>query len=107
VLCPGEKAVAVSGAYHEWHQIIAETEKDGHDHEKYPRGAVQGEQPVENLRREEMRIGMRQLNAHQERFNSHDNQKQKRVDDVHQPDLLMVGRSQPLVSGRERAFVDF
>ena len=40
-------------------------------------------------------FGIGKLNAHQHRFKARDHQKEQRVADVHQPDLLVVDRGDP------------
>ena len=63
---------------------------------------MHGEELVEDLRRDEVIVGHRELNAHQHRFNAPDDKKDQRVGDVHQPDLLVIDRREPLVDHIQR-----
>ena len=47
-------------------------------------------------------VGNSELDAHQQRFEARDDEKDERVDDVHQADLLVVDRGDPLVHHLER-----
>ena len=95
----------VARADHQRHEIVSETEKDRHGHEKYAGRAVQREQTVEGLRREKRGVRVRQLNAHENRFDPDHDEKQQRVDDVHDPDLLVVDGGEPFVDHAERVLV--
>ena len=93
----------VARADHQRDKIVAEAEEDGHAHEEDHGGAVHGEELVEDLRRDEVIVGHGELNAHQDRFEAGDDQKDERVDDVHQADLFVVDGGQPLVDDVESA----
>ena len=58
---------------------------------------MHGEQAVEDLRRDEVVVGDGKLDAHQQRFNARDDQEDERVADVHQADLLVIDRGDPVV----------
>ncbi len=78
-------------------EVVAEAEQDRHADEEHHRRAVHGEELVEDLRRNKMIIGNGKLNPHQHRFEARNDEKDQGVYDIHQPDLLVVDRRQPLV----------
>ncbi len=95
----------VARADHQRNEIVSEAEEDRHGDEKDAGRAVQREQTVEGLGREKRGIRVRQLNAHKNRFDSHNDEKQQRVDDVHDPDLLVVDGGEPFVDHAQRVLV--
>ena len=70
---------------------------DEEDH----RGAVHGEELIEDLRRHEVIVGDRKLDAHQQASTPPMTRKMQRVADVHQTDLLVVDGGDPLVDNVE------
>ena len=95
----------VARADHQRHQIIREAEQHRHAHQEDHGRAVHGEQLVEGLRRDEMIVRDGQLDAHDRGFQAADHQEQDAVDDVHQAELLVIDRDDPLVhTGRTAAW---
>src|ERR1035437_9020859 len=58
---------------------------------------MHGEQPVEDLWSDEVIVRNRQLNPHQQRLRSGEDQEDERIDDVHDADFLVVYGRKPLV----------
>jgi hypothetical protein len=82
-------------ANHQRNQVCAEAKQDGHRDEEDHGGAVHREQAVENLRRHEMIVWNHQLYPHHRRFDATDHEKDERVDDVHNAELLVVDGDHP------------
>ena len=51
--------------------------------------------------RNKMIVGNGKLNAHDASLRSRHNQKEQRIDDIHQAELLVIDRSHPIVQGLE------
>ncbi len=92
----------VARADHQRHQVVSKAEQDRHADEEHHRRSVHGKQLIEDLRRNKMIVGHGQLNAHQHRLNARDDQEKQGIGDVHQPDLLVVHRRQPVVHHIQR-----
>src|SRR6202030_3450693 len=80
----------VPGANHQGNQICAETKKDRHDHEKNHRGAMHRHHAIENLGRNEMIVRNDQLYAHDDGFDTGNDEKEKRIEDVENPQALVI-----------------
>ncbi len=62
---------------------------------------MHGEQAIEDLRRDEGVVGDGELNADEQSFNARDDQEDERVGDVHQADLLVIDRGDPILQDVE------
>src|ERR1035441_1588748 len=58
---------------------------------------MHGEESIEYLRAHKVIVRNGQLNPHQQRLRSGEDQKDERIDDVHDADLLVVHGGEPLV----------
>ena len=76
-------------------QIVAETGQDRQCVQEDHRHPVRREQLVVLLRREQLLIGPRQLDAHDQRLDAAQHQEGERGDDVAEADLLVVDGRQP------------
>ena len=87
----------VARADHQRHKVIRKSEQQRHADEEDHRRAVHGEQLVEELRRNEVVVRDGQLDAHHRGFEAADHQEQDPVHDVHEAELLVIDRDDPIV----------
>ena len=92
---PRERHVA--RADHQRYEVIGEPEHERHGHEEDHRGAMHREHPVEHLRRHEVGVRGNQLDPHDHRFDAPDHQEHQGIDDVQDPEALVVDGGDPLV----------
>jgi len=92
----------MSAPNHQGHQVVAPAKHHGHCDEKNHRSAVHCEELVKHLRRNKVIVWNRELDAHQGCFNAADNQENEGVHDVHQAELLVIHRRQPLIHHVQR-----
>ncbi len=96
----------VARADHQRDKVIAEAEEDGHAHEEDHGGAVHGEELIEDLgARRSGCWGPASWTRISRASNAGDDQKDQRVADVHQADLLVVDRGHPVLQDVEEASV--
>ena len=90
---------AMSGApIMERHDVVPEARQHRDDEqEDHHRGVHREQLVVDVLVGEELEAGLGELRPDDEREDPADEEEDERVDDVHDPDLLVIGRRQPLV----------
>src|SRR5438128_4691886 len=87
----------VSGANHQWHEVVGKAEQDGHGHEENHGRAVHGEHAVEYLRRNKIVVRVHQLDAYDGCFDTADDEKKEGVEDVQNAQALVIDRGHPLM----------
>ena len=94
----------------ERHDVVPEARQDRDDEQEDHRRGVHREQLVVRLVGHELEPGLGELDAHDQRQQAGEEEEDERVDQVEDPDLLVIGGRQPLVQagpvatggGRER-----
>jgi hypothetical protein len=86
----------VEGADLQRHDVVPEAGQDRDDEQEDHGGAVHGEQLVVALLAEELGARLGQLDADEHRQQPGDGEPDVAVDQVHDPDLLVVGGGEPL-----------
>ena len=87
----------VAGANHQRNQISAEAKYEGHGDEKNHGGAMHGEHAIEHFGRNEMVVRDDELYPHDRRFDAAHDEEEERVEDVENPELLVVDGDDPVV----------
>jgi hypothetical protein len=86
----------VPGADHQRDEVVAEAGHDRNDEQEDHRRAVQGEQLVVMLAADQRVVRDRELRAHQQSLDAAEDEEHERQDQVHDPDLLVVGGQHPI-----------
>ena len=84
------------------HEVVGEAEQDRDADEKDHGRPVHGHQPVEDLRRDEMVVRHGELDPHRRGLEAGDREEEDPVDDVHDPEPLVVDRRHPAVQALEQ-----
>ncbi len=77
------------------HEVVPEPREEREDHEEDHQGPVQREDLVVRMGRQDLRAGPGELRAHQEGEDPRDDEEGAAVEQVEDPDLLVVGRREP------------
>ena len=85
----------VARADHQREQVVREARPHRHDDQEDHRRAVHGEDLVVPLRRQQRVVRDRQLRAHQQRLDPAQHEEHQDGDEVHDPDLLVIGGGDP------------
>jgi hypothetical protein len=85
----------VPGTDHQRHEVVGEAGPDRHHEQEDHRGPVHGDQAVVGLRRDQRAVRHRQLEADQQGLHATQDEEQEGGEEVHDPDLLVIGRGQP------------
>jgi hypothetical protein len=92
----------VARADHQRQEVVREARHHRHHEQEDHRRAVEREELVVALRRQQVVVRRAELEAHQQRLDAADQEEGERRDDVEDPDLLVVGRGEPLGPPRAR-----
>ncbi len=92
----------VGGADHERHEVVPEAGEDRDDEEEDHRRPVDREELVVGVARDELLLGLAELEPHQHRHDAAGEEEEERRDDVEDPDPLVVEGHEPL---RDRALL--
>jgi hypothetical protein len=87
----------VPGADHQRYEIVCKSEQDGHDHEENHGRAMHREHAVEDLWRHKVVVRVHQLDAHDDGFDSGDDQENQRVKDIENAQALVIDCRHPLM----------
>src|SRR5215472_1056987 len=87
----------VSRANHQRDQIVCKAEQDGHHDEENHRCSMHGEHAVEDLWRNKIVVRAYQLDTDNGRFKPGDYEKEQGVQDVQNPQALVIDRGHPLM----------
>ena len=86
----------VPRADHQGHEVVAEAGHHRHDEQEDHRRAVQRQQLVVLLAGDQRVVRHRQLQPHDQRLDPAEREEHERQDQVHDPDLLVVGGGDPV-----------
>ena len=87
----------ITRANHQGKQVIRKSKYERHGHEENHGRSMHGEHPVEHLRGDEVVERTDELDPHDRRLNSPDNEHHQRIKDVKQADPFVIDRGHPLV----------
>src|SRR6266516_3406663 len=83
-----------------WSSRVPAAGERGEDEQEDHQRAVLGEYLVVRVRGEELRARSGQLRPHQQRQDAAHHEESERVDQVQDPDLLVIGRGEPSEEAR-------